>query len=171
MIDPLDLVVRRRIFEFVRANPGVHFRAVGRALRLGVGALDYHVRILEGLGLLRTEKRRGKLYIFSANTKKDESALLPTLRTARVRRIALYLLEHGRATHGTIARDMNLSKGTLSFHLARMREGGMIVEQRLPGKTIISLANPESLARLLVTYRATFVDELVDSFVDMWSAR
>ena len=44
--DPLDLPLRKRIYDFVRVNPGAHFRQIQRVLDLAVGQLDFHLNAL-----------------------------------------------------------------------------------------------------------------------------
>src|SRR3972149_6959524 len=43
----LAVQARRRLYEFVRANPGFHLRGLARAADLSITLADYHLRFLE----------------------------------------------------------------------------------------------------------------------------
>src|SRR3990172_4068406 len=43
----LAVQARRRLYEFVRANPGFHLRELARATDLSITLADYHLRFLE----------------------------------------------------------------------------------------------------------------------------
>jgi len=44
----LKNAVRKQIFEYIKENPGTHFRAIKNALNLETGVLQYHIDILMG---------------------------------------------------------------------------------------------------------------------------
>src|SRR3970040_1079855 len=56
MTEGLELESRRRIYEFLLANPGVHLRRIGQNLGMSTGMLSYHLGILERRGLLKSEE-------------------------------------------------------------------------------------------------------------------
>ena len=43
----LALGVRREIFELIKQSPGLHFREIKRRTNLAIGALQYHLNVLE----------------------------------------------------------------------------------------------------------------------------
>ncbi len=62
----LELDARRELLEIVQRNPGVHFRELLRATKMGSGTLYYHLSVLEREGLVLA-KRDGILKRFFAN--------------------------------------------------------------------------------------------------------
>src|SRR5256712_11453966 len=54
----LELQSRRRIYEFLSANPGVHLRRIGQTLGMSTGMLSYHLGVMERQGLLKSEAAR-----------------------------------------------------------------------------------------------------------------
>jgi len=66
----LDLESRRRILEYVRGHPGVHFRELLRSLPFGSGSLHYHLYVLERAGYL-IPRRDGMYRRFFALWKAD----------------------------------------------------------------------------------------------------
>src|SRR5438034_6047400 len=55
MTEGLELESRRRIYDFLVANPGVHLRRIGHALGMSTGMLSYHLGYLERNGVLKAE--------------------------------------------------------------------------------------------------------------------
>src|SRR5205809_4354405 len=56
MPEGLELESRRRIYDFLTANPGVHLRRIGQVLGMSTGMLSYHVGDLERNGVLKSEE-------------------------------------------------------------------------------------------------------------------
>ncbi|MDD5502941.1 MAG: hypothetical protein PHH26_05700, partial [Candidatus Thermoplasmatota archaeon] len=50
----LELEARRRIYDQIRAIPGIHFRDLQRKSRASTGVLDYHLHYMESRGLIRS---------------------------------------------------------------------------------------------------------------------
>ena len=50
MPEGLELESRRRIYDFLTANPGVHLRKIGQVLGMSTGMLSYHLGYLERNG-------------------------------------------------------------------------------------------------------------------------
>src|SRR2546428_8979369 len=64
----LELQSRRRIYEFLSANPGVHLRRIGQTLGMSTGMLSYHLGVMERQGLLKSEaaRHRRRYYLAQA---------------------------------------------------------------------------------------------------------
>src|SRR5437870_12859771 len=56
MPEGLELESRRRIYDFLTANPGVHLRRIGQVLGMSTGMLSYHLGYLERNGVLKSEE-------------------------------------------------------------------------------------------------------------------
>lgn len=63
----------------------------------------------------------------------DQSAIFRTLANPLRRRILSYLLQHGEANSTSLARALEESTGTTSYHLRKLAEQGFVEE--VPGKT------------------------------------
>jgi len=167
----LDLETRKRIFEYVSLNPGVHFRELQRSLDLPVGALDYHVKYLEKHELLAT-KQEGHYTRYYPRNRFDPSSksILAFLRQDLPRGIIIFLLKNPRSTHGGILVNFRATGATLSYHLKRMSENNLLKAEKSGRETFYEISEPEKVADLLVTYRRSFMDELVESFAAAWTA-
>src|SRR2546425_12284997 len=71
----LELQSRRRIYEFLSANPGVHLRRIGQTLGMSTGMLSYHLGVMERQGLLKSEAARHRRRYYLAQAYRPEQRL------------------------------------------------------------------------------------------------
>lgn len=171
MDDPLLLENRKRIFECVRGNPGLHFRELQRRIGLPIGVLDYHLNYLVQKGLLSVRKQEGfSRYYPGGQMAAEKMRLLSCLRQEIPRGIMLYLLRNPGATHGQLLSRFSVSGGTLSYHIKKMLALGAIRLEKMGRESHFTVVDPETVTDLLIVYRRTFLDKLVDDFVAVHSA-
>ena len=91
------------------------------------------------------------------------------LRKDSTRKIVLFLQQRKRAaTNRQIAKHIGLTPSTTSFHLNSLIASGVIEKRRSGRRSLFYLIEKEKTANLLVSYQKSFLDELVDNFVDVW---
>ena len=64
---------------------------------------------------------------------------------------------------------MNLSTSTTKFHLQKLLDANVVLEKESQGKTFYSLKEKEPIMVLLINYKESFMDALVDNFVEIWA--
>ncbi len=166
MDDPLQLENRKRIFECVRNSPGLHFREIQRRIELPIGVLDYHLNYLVQKGIIVVRKQEGfSRYYPGGHITTEKMRLLSCLRQEIPRGVILYLLRNPGATHGQILARFSISGGTLSYHIKKMLALGAITVEKKGRESHFSVADPGAVTDLLIVYRRTFLDKLVDDFV------
>ncbi|HDD60357.1 transcriptional regulator [Thermoplasmatales archaeon ex4484_36] len=166
MKDPLELQVRRRIYEEVVMNPGLHYRELQRRLGLPSGQLDYHLRFLKKQEVITSRREGGYIRYYPVQgLKESEKRALAFLRQEIPRAIIIHILMNPGSTHGDILSGVRISGATLSYHLKRMVSRGIVKEEVRGREKHYTIADPDEIAALLVTYRRSFLDSLVDSFV------
>ncbi|TLZ61780.1 MAG: winged helix-turn-helix transcriptional regulator, partial [Methanobacteriota archaeon] len=72
----LELASRRRIYEYLSANPGVHLRRIGQTLGMSTGMLSYHLGVMERQGLLKSEAARHRRRYYLAQAYRPEQRLV-----------------------------------------------------------------------------------------------
>ena len=165
----LSLDTRKRIFECVQANPGIHFSQLKRELEMETGALQYHLRRLERYGVLESEEYQGKRRAFVARElTPEERQILATLRYETTRHILLFLLEDGPARNGEIAEAVGVTPATISWHLSNLLDDSVVERSDEGRTTLYRVSNEELTVQLLVRYRESFVDRAVDRLIDFW---
>lgn len=165
----LTLKNRRRLFEAIKRTPGIHLREVVRALSLPYGTAEYHLRVLEQEGLVRSVADDNFRRYYPSDFAFADRAVLGLLRKRPVRRIVMALLDRGELTHQDLVAAAGLKPSTLSYHLTRL-EQLKVVRLRRDGRfTHVTLADPPLVTRLFVAHGHSFADGAVDRFLETWS--
>lgn len=165
----LDLDVRRRIVDYLKEHPGLHLRAVADALDMPVSTAEYHCYQLQKHGHLSTREEGGfKSYYPADGMDRRDKDVLYVVRHEVPRRIIAHLLLNPGATPKDVRAAVGLAAPTMSFHLKRLRESGMIREEPSGRTKNLFVEDPERVANVLVTYQASFVDAAVDRFAKAW---
>jgi len=164
--DPLELSTRRRIYEAIRQNPGVHFRELQRITSMPIGVLSYHLDYLADKGLLSVDKQESfTRYFPGGQLGRDKRQMLSALRQEIPRGIIIYLLRNPGATHGQVLENFSVSGGTLSYHIKRLVSKGVVSVEKVGRESRLTVVDPDKVSDLLIVYRRSFVDRLVDEFV------
>lgn len=169
MDETLDLEGRRRIYDLIRSRPGTHLREMERELGMQVGSLSYHLRILTEAGLVRTEGDGSRLCYFSVEGfMLNDRKMLAHLRNRSTRAILMYTLDKGTITFAELGALLEISKSTLSYHLKRLSEAGMVNINKT-GKMSIQVTEPEKLAGLLIWVQEDLEKDPADALIDVWN--
>lgn len=166
--ESMALSPRDKIYSMIVKNPGLHFREIQRRVDIATGALQYHLDYLKKKHLVYEEKE-GKFSRFYAHQEiKIDEKLMNLLRQDQVRQIVLFLLTKRRATIKTIVAELGTSTSTTKFHLQKLLDAEVVIEKQQQGKAFYSIKEKEPIMELLIVYKKSFMDRLVDSFVDIW---
>ncbi|MFQ6106395.1 MAG: winged helix-turn-helix transcriptional regulator [Thermoplasmata archaeon] len=169
MTEALDLENRKRIYDHVSRYPGTYLREIQKELGLEMGVLEYHLNYMERKGLLSSEidGRLRRFYVRREIAFPDRR-ILGLMRQRVPRRIAIRAMLESEVSFEDLREEVGISKSTLSFHLKKMRSLGILQEKREGRKTFYSIRNEDDVARVLITYKSSFLDDLVDRFVEVW---
>jgi predicted transcriptional regulator len=167
----MEIEARRRIYAAVRETPGIHFRELQRLLDMPVGQLEYHLHAMETEGLLKAAEERYYKRYYAGEIDSRDKGVLTVLRQENPRKIVMHVMLHPGIGHGELAGAVALAPSTLSFYLGDMVSKGVLAKTKDGRTTQYSVAEPERVSRVLVTYRRGFLDKLVDRFITVWFAR
>jgi len=122
---------RTRILEYIDENPGCHLRQIKRELSLAMGTVQYHLNLLEKQGKVSSEKQNLHRYYFPIGLfKKKEKFILQILNQETAREILLSILEKKNPTQIDIANLMQLTPPSINWHIKRLLELGLIIENK-----------------------------------------
>ncbi|MDG6225126.1 MAG: hypothetical protein QCI82_06395 [Candidatus Thermoplasmatota archaeon] len=162
--DLLDLPVRKRIFEHIRANPGLHFRGISRDLEVAVGQLDFHINAMIKAEMITSEHVDGHVrYYVRDSFSRDEKKALSILRREIPRGIVLYLIEHPGSNPSRILESFSFTSATLSYHLRRLEGMGILRAETVGRERFYHVAEPDLMGTLLVMYKTSIFDRIIDS--------
>lgn len=167
----LELDTRKRIYEAIRRNPGVHMRELERLTGLSVALVKYHLGQLEKTGFVSAMDEGGYKRFFPAE--KDlrltvaQKRKLGVLRREIPLRIVLFLLRNPYSRHKDVSDSLHYAPSTVSFHMGRLMREGMVREAEEGERKGLVVVEPEDIVRILVVYRPLF-DKMSDAFTDLW---
>lgn len=170
MPDPLQLEVRKKIYDAICRYPGIHMRELQRQTGLATGSLDYHLHFLHKHGLIRVEKsgRFTRYYSAMQAFSEEEKHVLSVLRQEKLRHIVLFLLQRKQANATRIAEQTGLQPSNLSGHLKTLEQQRIIEHAKRGRFRFYRVKDKEQIVRCLVAHRKSFLDQLVDNFIDAW---
>ena len=144
--DPLENDVRQQVYEAIERSPGTYISEMSSACDASRSTVRYHVRILEEEGLIVDEADRGKHRLYPAGSETPElAAALNDNATARVLD-AIARLEP--VTVSALADDLDRSPGTVSYHLDRLTNDGLLERERM-GNTVVTRITGDIQTELL----------------------
>lgn len=162
----LDLEPRKKTYDAIEANPGIHMRELDRTLDIPLGTLRYHLRVLEKRGLIVSRKEdKYKRYYAKGKIDKTDKDKLAVLRKELPRTVILFLLEFPGSTHKDISEALDVAPSTISYHLKKLLDDNFI--EKIDDRYYVR--EEDEIADILIQYQQTFLDSLVDRFVSLWT--
>ncbi|HVC27427.1 MAG TPA: winged helix-turn-helix transcriptional regulator [Nitrososphaerales archaeon] len=148
------LTRRGVIYQYVRAHPGTHVRGMGRGLRLATGDLYYHLFWLEKHGFVKTKKNGFYRYVFPTMVfREGQEVLLGVLSQETPRELLLTLMLDAAMTQGGLARSLGHSQPTISWHLDRLIQLGVVGKRMTNGRVVYEIAaDRDDVLRFVKSY-------------------
>jgi Uncharacterized protein conserved in archaea len=166
----LELETRRRLYEQIKKSPGIHFRELERRLHLVVGNLQYHLQYLEKKNLIRASSDEDYVRYFIKDRSLDETErkIISFLRRSGCRHILIQLLSNPELNNKELSQAVGLSPSTISWNLNKLVEAGIIEREKNGRISRFTIVDPPKVVELLICYKESFLDTLVDGFIEMW---
>jgi len=135
------LTRRGVIYEYIRAHPGAHVRGMAKDLGIATGDMQYHLQWLESHGLVKTRKSGFYRFVYPTMIfKESQEVLLGVLSQETPREILLCLLRDTAMTQRELARSLGHSQPTVSWHMDRLIQLGVVSRTRTSMGLIYELA-------------------------------
>ena len=144
--DPLEHDLRREIYDTVEDAPGIYLSKIDERTDRSLSSLRHHLRILEEENLLTTEKVRGKRRYFPVTRGGDDPALVAALDDPATESILTTLAEEGPSSGGDLADALDRDPSTVSHHLSRLEEEGLVERERDGRSVVNKLSGPAATA-------------------------
>ncbi|MPN22224.1 hypothetical protein SDC9_169607 [bioreactor metagenome] len=105
------------------------------------GVVQYHIQVLETQYKIEVYKEGGRIRCFQNSTYSEkEKKILVTSQNITNKRIISEILNGKCNTNVALAREIGISKGTVSWYMKNLKEIGFIKETKR-GKSIIYKIN------------------------------
>mgnify|MGYP001277217765 CR=1 FL=1 len=167
--ESIILTPRDKVYSEIVKSPGLHFREIQRRTNLATGALQYHIDYLKKKNFI-FDKKEGKFSRFYSNqeTNQVDQEIMNLLRQDQVRKIVLILLQKKRISLTNLKKETSMSTSTLNFHLSKLITSKIVEQKKINFKEYYLIKNKLPIIELLYSYRESFLDTLVDNFLDIW---
>ncbi|MGB1585772.1 MAG: winged helix-turn-helix transcriptional regulator [Thermoplasmatota archaeon] len=164
--------LRSRILRLVERYPGLHLREIQRRADCSPMLAEYHLNVLEKLGLVTSTSHGRYRDFFPARHEAlplDSTAKkwLGLLRRPPILAIGLLLLERGSMRPIQIARELGLASSTASYQVRVGVEAGLLIQEDIDGRNLLRLADPARVLALLQAYHPT--PDAVSDYASLWS--
>ncbi len=164
----LDIENRRRIYQRVCSHPGEHMRELQRALDMPMGLLGHHLNYLEGHGIVSSKPDRYYKRYYPSEMGARERTFLSALRQQRPRAIVLHLVLNPGRSHRELVEHFSLSPSTLTFYLKDLEAKGVVRRTKAGRESLFDVEPVDEVVRVLITHRPSFLDTVVDRFLEVW---
>jgi len=167
----LELETRKRIYDAIRKNPGVHLRELERITGYSVALVKYHIGQLEKNEMVSGMDEGGYRRYFPAD--KDlhltmvQKRRLGVLRREIPLRIVLFLIRNPYSKHKDVSEGLSLAPSTVSFHMGKLMTEGIVLEGLDGERKGLMVNDAKDIVRILIVYRPLF-DKMADAFTDLW---
>lgn len=138
--DPLEHDVREKLITIVESTPGLTLAQLTRRLEQSESTIRYHTRILEEESLVEKHELFGNVRVYPVALSEREATLIAITHEDSLRPILNAIARHEPTTVSTIATDVDRASSTVSYHLTRLAEAGVIDRKRVGQMVNVSLA-------------------------------
>jgi predicted transcriptional regulator len=166
-IAPIDL--KSLILDHIKRSPGIRYRELLRLSGLTNGALEYHIKILEKTQKIKVERLHGRRpKYFPLDMQTEETCIMGQIRNKSSRQIVLFILEHDLCTFGEISEHMKKAPSTISWHLKRLSESGIISIIHGQELQLYRISNVQLVSDVLSKYKNSLSDKIANEYYNMF---
>jgi DNA-binding transcriptional ArsR family regulator len=145
---PITNSTRAQVYNFIVANPGVHFRGICTGLSIAIGAAEFHLGVLRKAGLISFVKDgKYKRFFASKTFSTRDMKLISFLRHETVREILKKLSSEKTISHSALASCLSMTSQGLTWQMNRLKEEG-VIEEKIEGIKVTYSINQTILQNL-----------------------
>jgi DNA-binding MarR family transcriptional regulator len=134
--DRKALKLRDRIVDEVATNPGIHLRELHRSIGCAMGALQYHIKILEDAGDVVSIRNGNVRHIFPADFSLEDRVLVLTAiaRNPTVGLILSECVKNGQTTQAEISKVLDVDKSLVSYYTSSLLRADILRSIKVFGR-------------------------------------
>jgi predicted transcriptional regulator len=159
---------RRKIYAAIEGSPGIHLRELQRILNMPLTTLEYHLSYMARKKILFAETEGHHKRYYTKPLDPEDKKVLAALRQKRMREIVLIILANEKAKYQLLAERLRLSHSTLSSYLKYLVNKNILVKEKIGYENLYTVRDEERVAKVLLAYKPSFLDKLVDKALDTW---
>ncbi len=165
--EPAVADTRVLLMKHIEQTPGIRYRELLRLTGLVNGVLSYHLSALERANMIKVNRESRITRHYPVGVSDKESAILKFVRHGPIRQVLLFILEHDMCTFSEIVDHTGKAPSTISSHLKRLKEGGIVLIRHGEYHQLYHVAERQLIAEVLSKYTASFTDKVIDNYTEM----
>lgn len=139
-ISPLEHDLRSDIIDIVGTLPGIYLARLVERTDCPASTVRYHTRVLEREEELQRASVWGNLRLFPAHTEPESFAYYAAIRDPASARVLRVIEAHGQVRPGRLSQILGRAPSTISHHLSRFEDEGLIERHRDGESVYVQLA-------------------------------
>lgn len=180
--------VRKKIYELIFNNPGLHFGKISRELKIPKTTLYHHISILQKQGKVKKHiEGRYHRYYASQEISSLDKKIINIFRQETSRNIVLYLLVNIGATQTELSENLEKHPTTIEFYLKKLldidlirrlqsenkkiiihRRNSKIIEYKPTSNDVIyRIKDPKSIYESIISHKSSFDDDSLDATLNL----
>ena len=166
--DQID--VHHKLIRYIEGQPGIRYRELLRLSCLSNGVLTYHIANLEKSGRIIADRNNNNKVTryYLDNIPTEETGIIGHMRNNAARQIILFILEHDSCTFNEIIEYTKKAPSTISWHLKRLRDSGIISVYTSRCQRLYKVTDFESITNVLSKYRDSFsANTIVNNYTEI----
>lgn len=134
--DKRAIPLREQILTEVTLTPGIHLRELHREIGCAMGALQYHLRILESEGLVVSLRHGNVRHLFTPDFSSEERVqrLAAMARNPVVNSILSECAKNGQTTQAEISRTLDVDKSLVSYYVSGLLKADILNSVKVFGR-------------------------------------
>jgi predicted transcriptional regulator len=159
---------RKRIYSIIETSPGIHLRELQRITNLPLATLEYHLNYMTRKKVIIRETDTHYTRYYTKPLDPEDKKILSALRQNRMREIVLLIAAAGKSKFQFLMDRLNLPRSTLSFYLKYLVDHNILAKDKIGYENIYTIKDEDRIAKVLIAYRSTLLDRLVDKALTTW---
>ncbi|MGH9921199.1 MAG: winged helix-turn-helix transcriptional regulator [Nitrososphaerales archaeon] len=157
---------KNSLLSQIEETPGIRYRELLRLSGFTNGVLTYHLAVLERSNRIKVDRKSRMTRYYPSHISNQESSIIGLLKVDTARSITIFVLEHDLCGFGEIVDNVKKAPSTVSWHLKRLRDFGIISVHN--GEYLLYRVNNKLVIEsILSKYKESFVDKIVNNYVEM----
>lgn len=152
---------RKKIYNLIRKNPGIHLRGIQRRLRMPLSSLEHHIEYMIRKKVIHKEKEGRYTRYFVGHLTKEESKIISALRHEKLREIVSIALEQKEVKSQDFIYLLNIPSSTLSYYLNYLVEHSILRRQKIGYENVYSIKD-QRVGKILIMYEPSLIDKLAE---------
>ena len=147
---------RKKIYEFITKNPGIHFNKLVKSLNMSLFSVEWHLNILLKFNLIRKVKIENFDAYFDSKLPSKNDEILHIISREKCKKIIQYLNQNNEGySKNYLSKELKIHSSTISKYIEKLEEFGLLSKKELSNMTLYFL-NEDYFADLISEIKSIY---------------